>query len=132
MSGTDKTENKEQEKPKEDKKPSINEQLESMARRLDEIPDIMTQVFAQYDKTVNQRFETILKSGKTSGGGEGGNFFKDLITLANKLTSGEPQPSGTKEHSELANRIVTLSLRKTLKDVEKAVGAIDHVVLSNH
>lgn len=111
---------------------TTEQMLESMARRIDEIPEVIIQVFAKYDKTVNQRFETILKSGKApSGQGGGGDFLKDLLGIINKVTSGE-QPTGTQEHSYLANRIVTLSLRKTLNDVEKSVGAASHVTLSDH
>ncbi|MHC4397261.1 MAG: hypothetical protein ACYS1A_16610 [Planctomycetota bacterium] len=119
--------------PEKTKVITTEERIVLLQKSIDEMPDVLAETLKLYDNTVNQRFETILKSGKvsTGGGGGGGDFLKDILGIINKVTSGEQQPTADKELSALAHRIVTLSLRKTLKDVEASVGAVDHVTLTH-
>lgn len=101
----------------EDYKTRIN----LMQAKLDEVPKLLEQAFTEYDA----RVKAMIPQGDHHGGGSG-SWLADVLGIANKFM---PQQTSGGEINDMANAIVKIVMKNTLRNVEKALGGPTHVTV---
>lgn len=92
--------------------------IEAKLSMVNEFPELIQQVISKYDETVTERFNVVLK--RTGSGGGSQNLLGTVTEIIKNVTSSGADNTN-QEVNSFANKIVVMSLRNTMRNMEKNI-----------